>query len=39
MKKKYQELCLNLIVLDLDVITSSGDIADDMKEFNVGWLE
>lgn len=39
MKKMYQELCLKIIQFDLDIITSSGDFADDMKEFNVGWLD
>ena len=38
MKKEYQELCLNIIRLDLDIITSSV-IADDMKSFNEGWLD
>ena len=38
MKKEYQELCLKIVRLDLDIITSSG-IADDMKSFNVGWLD
>ena len=37
-KQRYQELCLKIIYFDLDIITSSG-IADDMKDFNEGWLD
>ena len=39
MKKVYKGLCLKISVFDLDIITSSGEVADDMKGFNVGWLD
>ena len=41
MRKKYQELSLIIIQMNLDVITSSGEgtIEDDTKDFNKNWLD
>ena len=37
MKKVYKELCLKILQVDLDVITSSGDV--DVGDFNEAWLD
>ena len=40
MKAIYQNPCLEIILLDLDIITSSGEgtIEDDAQHFNPGWV-
>ncbi len=41
MKKRYQELCLEITYFDLDVITSSpiSTFVGDSKDFNKSWLD
>ena len=40
MKAIYQNPCLKIILLDLDIITSSEtSFEDDTKDFNKNWLD